>query len=179
MSDSESITPNEFWKRYAPSFPFLEDTKLTWPEIIRGLQRTHQLDCKTMEQLHQQVESAGRILKDHVYDPKIGPLTFICPICGTSYMHIQRALTVLSGDESGDGPIDGMAEFTWETGWRRPAVVVEIEGESCGHRFRLRLQQHKGEIFIFTESQEWKTIERLPDDVEITPEALALLDESD
>jgi hypothetical protein len=121
-------------------------------------------------------------LQEDFYDPRIGRLTMMCPVCRDTYMHIQRAATLSCGDESGDAPYDGMDRAIREkpTQWRRPAVVVEIDGESCGHRFRLRLQSHKGEIFLFTEFLA-KTGDWIPlsdcwsGPAEIEPEILAAL----
>ena len=175
--DQERLTPKEFWKRYAPGAALLlDDDELTWDGVVSGLQRKAQMDKKTVRYLEQRLNSLEQIATEGKYDPKVGPLVFMCPDCGDTFMHIQEVFTVLSGDESGEDPIPGTVEAVWETGWRRPAVVIEIKGESCGHRFRLRLQQHKGEVFIFTESSYWKTVDRLPGDVEITPEARAILE---
>lgn len=87
-----------------------------------------------------------------IWNPFDG-LVLSCPVCHQSYMHVDRVQTVLCGDESGIGPHRGIEDSYWETDsrFRRPGLVIEFLGE-CSHRFRLRLQQHKGFEYMFLET---------------------------
>jgi hypothetical protein len=178
------MTPQEFWRAMYPAKfeadPLFEEAtrNLTWDSIIQSLKKSRQDDLKIL-QIQERELSILKRLRDGDYDPHIGQLTFCCPVCGSTYMHIQSVATLKCGDESGDEPIPGTDTLYEGVGWRRPAVAILIDGESCGHQFRLRVQQHKGEIFIFTETMEWQEIERSARSTPITAEALAILESVD
>lgn len=178
------MTPQEFWRAMYPGKfekvpDFEEATRdLTWDGIIQSLKRNREQDLKILQMQERELSILQR-LRDGDYEPEIGQLTFCCPVCGSTYMHIQSVATLKCGDESGDAPIPGTDALYDGEGYRRPAVAILIEGESCGHLFRLRVQQHKGEIFIFTETMEWQAIERPVRSTPITQEALAILEAVD
>ena len=69
-------------------------------------------------------------------------LALACPVCGEWYSHIFRVYSRIGGDE-GKTPYLGTQGII-EGGERRAAVVVVVQGESCGHWFRLVVQQRKG-----------------------------------
>jgi hypothetical protein len=78
-----------------------------------------------------------------------------CPHCGFDYNHIQMVYTRMGCDEAeaciyqGTSLVEPAKQLS-EGGYRRSAVVIEIEGE-CGHRWNLVIQQHKGNLFMGTE----------------------------
>lgn len=55
-------------------------------------------------------------------DPGFGAV-FLCPVCGDSHCHMGEITRAASGD-----------------------VWISIEGESCGHKWQLRLMNHKGQL---------------------------------
>ena len=72
-------------------------------------------------------------------DPQI-----VCPVCGDQYSHVRGAVTLLGNDPDEGGfiyPGTKPAGFVKE---RRDALAVEVEGETCGHRWLVIFQQHKG-----------------------------------
>jgi hypothetical protein len=69
-----------------------------------------------------------------------------CPVCGGNYTHAQGVYTLLGGDESG-GLYRGSYLVARETDYRRDALAIRVEGETCGHRWDIVFQQHKGQTF--------------------------------
>jgi len=75
-----------------------------------------------------------------------------CPVCGDYYTHVHQVYALESVGEYADPgyqgaelygiPVGGIAE-----GWRRGAVVIELDCES-GHAFSIQLQQHKGNTAV-------------------------------
>jgi hypothetical protein len=73
-----------------------------------------------------------------------------CPVCGMRYGHVRHVATEIDpgGDENGEDPYSGTSEtIEHKTGYRRPAVRINIEGE-CGHNWTLLIQQHKGSLVL-------------------------------
>lgn len=70
-----------------------------------------------------------------------------CPVCGDQFTHVQGVYTLLGGDES-DGLYRGSYLIARETDQRRDAIAVRVHGESCGHRWDVVFQQHKGNTFV-------------------------------
>jgi hypothetical protein len=70
-----------------------------------------------------------------------------CPVCGDEWSHVQAVYTLLGGDES-DGLYRGSHLVARETPYRRDALAVRVHGETCGHRWDVVFQQHKGNTFI-------------------------------
>ena len=70
-----------------------------------------------------------------------------CPVCGDNYTHAQAVYTLLGGDESG-GLYRGSHLVSRETDYRRDALAVRVHGETCGHRWDVVFQQHKGQTFV-------------------------------
>lgn len=70
-----------------------------------------------------------------------------CPVCGDQYTHVQGVYTLLGEDESG-GLYRGSHLVARETNYRRDALAVRVQGETCGHRWDLVLQQHKGNTLV-------------------------------
>jgi hypothetical protein len=65
-----------------------------------------------------------------------------CPVCGGDYSHIGNVGTLIGSDEH-EALIyhgTGMRGCVEE---RRSALAIVFDGE-CGHRWQLRIQQHKG-----------------------------------
>jgi hypothetical protein len=73
-------------------------------------------------------------------------LVLRCPVCGDQYSHVQSVHSLTGGDESGGG-YKG-AEVSGETPYRRDALAVRVQGESCGHKWDVVFQQHKGQTFV-------------------------------
>jgi hypothetical protein len=73
--------------------------------------------------------------------------TVRCPVCGDSYSHVQSVYTLLGGDES-EGLYRGSYLVARETDFRRDAIAVRVQGETCGHRWDVVFQQHKGHTFV-------------------------------
>jgi hypothetical protein len=71
----------------------------------------------------------------------------LCPVCGDQYTHVQGVYTLLGGDES-DGLYRGSHLVARETPYRRDALAVRVQGETCGHRWDIVFQQHKGNTFV-------------------------------
>jgi hypothetical protein len=69
-----------------------------------------------------------------------------CPVCGDLYSHVQGASSLIGGDES-NGGYPGVA-FGGETPGRRDGLAVRVHGETCGHRWDVVFQQHKGNTFV-------------------------------
>jgi len=157
------MTPQKLWHELYPMIPE-KDGPSTWDLLVKAIAYERKRRNDRQAEIEERILAWKSLMENKHYDPKIGELTFLCPVCGGSYMHIQRVKTLLCGDESGEGPYEGI-EPTYcqreeESSWRRAAVVIEIDGESCGHSFRLRVQQHKGELFIFTERMCWEPPQR-------------------
>jgi len=70
-----------------------------------------------------------------------------CPVCGDEYSHVQGVYTLIGGDEGG-GLYRGSHLVARETPYRRDALAVRVHGESCGHRWDVVFQQHKGNTFL-------------------------------
>ncbi|HKE33148.1 MAG TPA: hypothetical protein VKD65_15560 [Candidatus Angelobacter sp.] len=73
-----------------------------------------------------------------------------CPACDETYTHVEQAYAMEGYDPEEGGsecgelygvPVGGKANY------RRGCLVIQVWGE-CGHRFRIELQQHKGQTFV-------------------------------
>src|SRR5579863_10447581 len=73
-------------------------------------------------------------------------LVLRCPVCGDQYSHVQSAYSLVGGDESGGG-YKGL-EVSGTTHYRRDALAVRVQGESCGHKWDVVFQQHRGQTFV-------------------------------
>jgi hypothetical protein len=85
-----------------------------------------------------------------IFDRKLfgnGAPVLRCPVCGDEWSHVQAAYTLLGGDES-DGLYRGSHLVARETPYRRDAIAVRVHGETCGHRWDVVFQQHKGNTFV-------------------------------
>jgi hypothetical protein len=76
----------------------------------------------------------------------LGQCALRCPVCGEECTHVQGVYTLLGGDES-EGPYRGSYLIARETDYRRDAIAVRVQGETCGHRWDVVFQQHKGQTF--------------------------------
>ncbi|MGA7872942.1 MAG: hypothetical protein WCA22_18790 [Candidatus Binatus sp.] len=88
--------------------------------------------------------SGGEAYTDHV--------TLACPVCGDDCSHIREIFTRMGCDEHEARVYPGTHAKEVSSGWRRSAVVIVIDGESCGHVWNLVIQQHKGVNFIEIET---------------------------
>ena len=70
-----------------------------------------------------------------------------CPVCGDGWSHVQAIYTLIGGDES-DGLYRGSHLIGRETPYRRDALAVSVHGETCGHRWDIVFQQHKGNTLV-------------------------------
>jgi hypothetical protein len=70
-----------------------------------------------------------------------------CPVCGDQHSHVQAVFTLEGGDES-DGLYRGSHLIARETPYRRDALAVRVHGETCGHRWDVVFQQHKGNTLL-------------------------------
>lgn len=70
-----------------------------------------------------------------------------CPVCGGEYSHVQAVYTLIGGDEGGR-LYRGSHLIARETPYRRDALAVRVHGETCGHRWDVVFQQHKGNTFV-------------------------------
>ena len=70
-----------------------------------------------------------------------------CPVCGDGWSHVQAIYTLIGGDES-DGLYRGSHLIGRETPYRRDAPAVRVHGETCGHRWDIVFQQHKGNTLV-------------------------------
>lgn len=75
-----------------------------------------------------------------------------CPECGSDYGHIRKVHTLLGTDPIEAGPAYVGTEIGGATNARRNALEVIIDGE-CGHVFSFIIQQHKGNLFVSTETK--------------------------
>jgi hypothetical protein len=74
-----------------------------------------------------------------------------CPVCRYEYNHIECVYTRKGTDPQEAGIYDGTkAVGTVTDGERRSCLVIELTCES-GHRWELRLQQHKGNVLVSAE----------------------------
>jgi C4-type Zn-finger protein len=73
--------------------------------------------------------------------------THVCPVCGDKFSHVQAVYTLLGSDES-EGLYRGSHLVARETPYRRDAIAIRVHGETCGHRWDVVFQQHKGETFV-------------------------------
>ncbi len=103
--------------------------------ILKYVPVTHTIDNPTDEQLFERENWA-----DH-------PAILRCPMCGLEFSHVQAVYTLLGEDES-EGLYRGSYLVARETPYRRDALAVRVNGESCGHRWDVVFQQHKGQTFI-------------------------------
>jgi hypothetical protein len=71
-----------------------------------------------------------------------------CPVCGDPTTHVQTAYTRSGVDKHEAVFAYPKTENNGTTDYRRSALCVLVEGESCGHRFEIIFQQHKGETFV-------------------------------
>jgi len=76
-----------------------------------------------------------------------GECVLRCPVCDEECTHVQAVYTLIGGDESG-GLYLGSNIVARRTDYRRDALAVRVQGESCGHRWDLVFQQHKGQTFL-------------------------------
>lgn len=82
-----------------------------------------------------------------------GAPTIACPVCGMNYTHIQGVYTRLGVDDVSPRLAYAgtkLLEDEFKNTERQAALVIVFLCES-GHRFRLVIQQHKGNDFIGTE----------------------------
>ena len=77
----------------------------------------------------------------------IGQPILCCPVCGHEFSHVQAVYTLIGGDES-DGMYRGSHLVARQTPYRRDALAVRVHGETCGHRWDIVFQQHKGETRV-------------------------------
>ena len=68
-------------------------------------------------------------------------------LCGDQFTRVQGVYTLLGTDES-DSLYRGSHLVARESGHRRDAVAVRTQGETCGHRWDLVLQRHKGQTLV-------------------------------
>jgi hypothetical protein len=80
-----------------------------------------------------------------------GEAALKCPVCGCNETHVQSAYTRKGSDPGEAIPAYSGTEQKGTTPSRRSALSVLVEGESCGHRFEVIFQQHKGDTFIEVE----------------------------
>jgi hypothetical protein len=76
-----------------------------------------------------------------------GECVLRCPVCVDEFTHVQAVYTLLGGDES-CGLYRGSDLVARKTDYRRDALAVRVQGETCGHRWDLVFQQHKGQTFL-------------------------------
>lgn len=75
-------------------------------------------------------------------DPYAGEWAVACPTCGAGESHIAEAGTLLGRDPHESGVYTGTSVLGM-TSSRRSAISVVFDGE-CGHRWEVKIQQHKG-----------------------------------
>lgn len=86
--------------------------------------------------------------ESQLFDHKLfGEPILRCPVCGDEFSHVQAVYTLLGGDES-EGLYRGSHLVARETPYRRDALAVRVHGETCGHRWDVVFQQHKGNTFV-------------------------------
>jgi hypothetical protein len=73
--------------------------------------------------------------------------TLKCPICGVVYNHVARVFTLLGVDEHEAKVYEGTVATGVVRDERRSCLVVRLDCEQR-HAWELRLQQHKGNIFV-------------------------------
>jgi hypothetical protein len=83
-------------------------------------------------------------------------LTLKCPVCGDNYSHVVGVYTLVGTDES-EGLYRGSHLVARETPYRRDAIAVRVNGESCGHSWDVVFQQHKGNTFVRIDVLESRT----------------------
>ena len=88
-------------------------------------------------------------LDQQLFDRKqlMDALALRCPVCGDPFSHAQAVYTLIGGDES-DGLYRGSHLIARETPYRRDAIAVRVHGETCGHRWDIVFQQHKGNTLV-------------------------------
>jgi hypothetical protein len=102
---------------------------------LRYVPVTQTIDNPTDEQLFDRRNWAG------------SPAILRCPVCGLKFSHVQAVYTLLGGEES-EGLYRGSYLVARETPYRRDALAVRVQGETCGHRWDVVFQQHKGNTFV-------------------------------
>jgi hypothetical protein len=103
--------------------------------ILKHVPVTQTIDNPTDEQLFDRKNWADR------------PAILRCPVCGLKFSHVQAVYTLLGGDES-EGLYRGSHLVARETPFRRDALAVRVNGETCGHRWDVVFQQHEGQTFV-------------------------------
>lgn len=66
-----------------------------------------------------------------------------CPVCGDAHSHVQAVFTLQGTDES-EGPYRGSHLIARETPYRRDAIAVRVNGETCGHRWDIVCSSKRG-----------------------------------
>jgi|SRR5271157_863004 len=70
-----------------------------------------------------------------------------CPVCGDNYSHVEGVYTLIGGDEGGY-LYRGSHLVARETDYRRDAIAIRVNGESCGHTWDVVFQQEKGNTLV-------------------------------
>jgi hypothetical protein len=79
-----------------------------------------------------------------------------CPVCGDEFSHVVAVYTLLGSDES-EGLYRGSHLVARETPYRRDAIAVRVNGETCGHSWDVVFQQQKGNTFVRVDVLESRT----------------------
>jgi len=77
-----------------------------------------------------------------------GTLTLRCPVCDCAQTHVQAAYTRKGNDHGEAIAAYPGTEQRGTTPYRRSALCVLVEGETCGHQFEIVFQQHKGDTLV-------------------------------
>ncbi|MFL6439337.1 MAG: hypothetical protein ACJ71Q_17305 [Terriglobales bacterium] len=97
--------------------------------------------------LHKVVRTTDDPSDELLFDREVSTCSLRCPVCGDPYTHVQAVYTLIGGDES-DGLYRGSHLVARESGYRRDAIAVRVQGETCGHRWDVVFQQHKGQSLV-------------------------------
>jgi ferredoxin len=111
--------------------------------------KTARESATTLKYPHKVTQTIDNPADSLIFDRTIlcGECVSRCPVCGDQFTHVQGVYTLLGTDES-DGLYRGSHLVARESGHRRDAVAVRTQGETCGHRWDLVLQQHKGQTLV-------------------------------
>ena len=78
-----------------------------------------------------------------------GESVMLCPVRHFEFSHTESAGTLMGTDDIEAKIIPG-TEVVGKSPHRRSAVVINFDGE-CGHKWRVIVQQYKGQTFVTTE----------------------------
>jgi len=174
MTNDESMSPEKFWRKLFPTFGADLEAPSDWSMIIQALRYQHESWKDSIAKLVEKQINLDAFLNSE-YNPRIGPLLFRCSSCHGSQVWIERVKTIHGSNKiADDEPVEGTHLADWEHQWPDRGVAIELQC-GCEQRVRFRVQEHKGEILLLTESMVWSSV-RSGDDQKISASALRILE---